>query len=263
MHQNVVVTHEFEVRGSDVYPTRYNDQYGYTSDPVFEIRGSDFYPTRYNNEFYSTSYAVFEILGDTVYPTSDNDQYDDTSEPVFEIRGTQIYKYGEAGPEIPAGVLALGLAGLFVASKAKSYVSRRREEAAEREAAIRQTLTAAATSSAPAGWYPLDGELRFWNGVAWTEHTAPARFSGYEPGFQAPTAVLAPKNGSGVAIAWILTALTFGYMLPWAVAVTRGVSNSTKVGLVSLFLGWTIVGWIAALVMALTGDQVAYVPRRA
>ena len=99
--------------------------------------------------------------------------------------------------------------------------------------------------------------------MVWTEHTAPAGFSGYEPGFQTPTAVFAPKSGSVVAIAWILTALTFGYMLPWAVAVTRGASNSTKVALVSLFLGWTIVGWIAALVMALTSDQATWVPRRA
>lgn len=51
-------------------------------------------------------------------------------------------------------------------------------------------------------------------------------------------------------IAWIVTVLTAGYMLPWAIAATRGKSNSIVIGVINFLLGWTIVGWIVALVMS-------------
>jgi ABC-type transport system involved in cytochrome c biogenesis permease component len=62
-------------------------------------------------------------------------------------------------------------------------------------------------------------------------------------------------NGVEVAVAWIFTLLTLGYMLPWAVAATRGKSNSIAVGILNLFLGWTLIGWVIALVMACTAHQ--------
>lgn len=57
-------------------------------------------------------------------------------------------------------------------------------------------------------------------------------------------------------VAWILTILTAGYMLPWAIAATRGKSNSGVVGWINLLLGWSVVGWIVALVMACTSHRV-------
>lgn len=57
-------------------------------------------------------------------------------------------------------------------------------------------------------------------------------------------------NGVEIAIAWIFTILSLGYLLPWAIAATRGKSNSVAIALVNLFAGWTLVGWIVALVMA-------------
>lgn len=57
-------------------------------------------------------------------------------------------------------------------------------------------------------------------------------------------------DGALVAVAWVLAVLTSLYMLPWAVAVTRGKANHVTVLLVDLFLGWTLVGWVIALVMA-------------
>jgi hypothetical protein len=46
-------------------------------------------------------------------------------------------------------------------------------------------------------------------------------------------------------------------MLPWAIAATRGRSNQAAIGLINLFLGWTFIGWIVAIVMACQAHQVA------
>ena len=51
-------------------------------------------------------------------------------------------------------------------------------------------------------------------------------------------------------IAWVVAALTIGYMLPWAIAVSRGNANAWGVFWVNLLTGWTVIGWIAGLVMA-------------
>jgi hypothetical protein len=116
----------------------------------------------------------------------------------------------------------------------------------------------------PAGWYPLSGEERYWDGARWTEHRAPTAVPVYRPAYQAPVVMTdARTNGAEVVIAWILTLLSVGYMLPWAIAATRGKSNSAAVGLVNFLLGWTFIGWIVALVMACTAHQVAYVHHRA
>ena len=63
-------------------------------------------------------------------------------------------------------------------------------------------------------------------------------------------------NGAEVAIAWVVTVLTLGYRLPWAIAATRGKSNSMAVALVNFLLGWTFIGWVVALVMACTPHRV-------
>ncbi len=48
-----------------------------------------------------------------------------------------------------------------------------------------------------------------------------------------------------------LAVLTAGYMLPWAIAAVRNLRTHVSVGLVDLLLGWTLVGWIVAVVMSL------------
>lgn len=72
------------------------------------------------------------------------------------------------------------------------------------------------------------------------------------------TQFITDKRDKGVqtVIAWILTILTAGYMLPWAIAATRGKSNSGAIGWINLLVGWTLVGWIIALVMACSSHQV-------
>ena len=58
-------------------------------------------------------------------------------------------------------------------------------------------------------------------------------------------------------ISIVVAVLTIGYMLPWMIAAMRGKSNHWAVMVLNLLLGWTIIGWVIALVMACTSHQVA------
>lgn len=58
-----------------------------------------------------------------------------------------------------------------------------------------------------------------------------------------------------LVVAWVATLLTAGYLLPWAIAVTRGKASSTTIGVVTLLLGWTLVGWVVALIWSLRSDR--------
>lgn len=64
----------------------------------------------------------------------------------------------------------------------------------------------------------------------------------------------APKGGQAT-LAWIIAICTLGYMLPWAVAASRGKANSGAIGWLNLLLGWTMIGWIVALAMACGAHQ--------
>ncbi len=57
-------------------------------------------------------------------------------------------------------------------------------------------------------------------------------------------------------LAWIIALLTGGYMLPWAIAVHRSKSDTGKILLINLLLGWSIIGWIWALVLSLRDEAV-------
>jgi hypothetical protein len=41
------------------------------------------------------------------------------------------------------------------------------------------------------------------------------------------------------------------YLLPAIIAAVRRTHNATAILLIDLFLGWTFIGWVAALVMAI------------
>lgn len=53
-----------------------------------------------------------------------------------------------------------------------------------------------------------------------------------------------------LVLAWVIAVITGLYMLPWAVALTRGRPDSTMIGLINLLAGWTLIGWLVALVLA-------------
>lgn len=55
-------------------------------------------------------------------------------------------------------------------------------------------------------------------------------------------------------VAIIVGVATAGYMLPWTIAAVRDVPH-WGIFWLNLLLGWTIVGWIIALVMSLRAQR--------
>jgi hypothetical protein len=45
------------------------------------------------------------------------------------------------------------------------------------------------------------------------------------------------------------------YFLPTIIAMLRGKSNTFAILLLNLFLGWTFIGWIVALIWSVTSDN--------
>ena len=70
------------------------------------------------------------------------------------------------------------------------------------------------------------------------------------------------KHGNAVEVtfACVLAVLSLGYLLPWAIAAMRGKSNSGAIALVNFFVGWTVIGWVASLVMACGAHQSVHAP---
>ena len=62
-----------------------------------------------------------------------------------------------------------------------------------------------------------------------------------------------------VVIAWICAVGTAGYLLPWAIAATRNRNNVGATAMINLFLGWSLIGWVVALVMACGSNQTVVV----
>jgi Superinfection immunity protein len=49
------------------------------------------------------------------------------------------------------------------------------------------------------------------------------------------------------------------YFLPTLIAVIREKKDKLSIFLLNFFLGWSVIGWVVALVWALKTDQVVYV----
>lgn len=77
------------------------------------------------------------------------------------------------------------------------------------------------------------------------------------PGGLAVTDEQAP-NTTVTVIAWVVAVVTGLYMLPWAIAATRGKANQWAIFAGNLLLGWTVVGWIVALVKSLGAHRPLY-----
>ena len=54
----------------------------------------------------------------------------------------------------------------------------------------------------------------------------------------------------------LITLLSLFYFLPFAIAFNRKRTNTGAIFALNLFLGWTLIGWVVALVWALKDEQV-------
>lgn len=60
--------------------------------------------------------------------------------------------------------------------------------------------------------------------------------------------------------ALILCLVVVGYFLPATVAGVRRHRNATAILVLNLFLGWTFIGWVGALVWSFTNPAPAQPP---
>lgn len=63
----------------------------------------------------------------------------------------------------------------------------------------------------------------------------------------------------GVAAILVVVLIIFGlafYFAPLIIAVVRKKSNVVAIGALNVLLGWSLIGWVVALVWALSNDQV-------
>jgi hypothetical protein len=54
------------------------------------------------------------------------------------------------------------------------------------------------------------------------------------------------------AVIVALVVVAFLYFMPWVIAGIRGHHNTMAIFILNLFLGWTFLGWIAALIWSFT-----------
>lgn len=73
--------------------------------------------------------------------------------------------------------------------------------------------------------------------------------------------MIAAAVGVTIASVFILTALValvlFIYFIPTTIAAARKHHQVIAIGALNLFLGWTFIGWLGALVWALTNPPPA------
>lgn len=59
-----------------------------------------------------------------------------------------------------------------------------------------------------------------------------------------------------IAVLFIFVALAMVYFIPAIVAGARGHHNMAPIVVINFFLGWTLLGWVAALAMAVSPVRV-------
>ncbi len=69
--------------------------------------------------------------------------------------------------------------------------------------------------------------------------------------------------GAVVIILYVLLLFFIGpviYFIPAIVAVSNKKQNAVAIGVLNLFLGWTLIGWVVALVWAMSKDVIVAQP---
>ncbi len=55
-------------------------------------------------------------------------------------------------------------------------------------------------------------------------------------------------------LAILLSIISVGYFVPTTVAIIKKKTDTTAIVMLNLFLGWTFIGWVVALVWATRQD---------
>ena len=62
-------------------------------------------------------------------------------------------------------------------------------------------------------------------------------------------------GGEGLLLIGLILLAVFVYFLPTFVAAMRGHQNAAAIFVLNLFLGWSFVGWVVALVWSFTAVE--------
>lgn len=62
------------------------------------------------------------------------------------------------------------------------------------------------------------------------------------------------NKGIRISLALIIAGISFLYLLPFAFAFGRKRTNTAAIFIVNLLFGWTLLGWVLALVWAVKHD---------
>jgi hypothetical protein len=62
--------------------------------------------------------------------------------------------------------------------------------------------------------------------------------------------IAAPSAHTGIPWTGIVILLAIFYFVPTIIALSRSLPNAGSVVVVNILLGWTFLGWVAALAMA-------------
>lgn len=60
--------------------------------------------------------------------------------------------------------------------------------------------------------------------------------------------------GSMLVLVFVVTAVAIIHFVPSIIAAHRNHQNKIGIFILNLLLGWTVIGWVAALIWALTGQ---------
>ena len=61
--------------------------------------------------------------------------------------------------------------------------------------------------------------------------------------------------GAGVFGFGSLVVMFIGYFLPWIIALLRGTRSNVGIFFINLLFGWTMIGWVVALIWAIVAER--------
>lgn len=61
--------------------------------------------------------------------------------------------------------------------------------------------------------------------------------------------------GAGVFGFGSLVVMFIGYFLPWSIALLRGTRSNVGIFFINLLFGWTMIGWVIALIWAIVAER--------